>query len=137
MEQKGKHSKKYAVAISGAKSVVRILVYILIVLFIIYLGKTGYGLGYEVFNQKQADEPADAKYISVTITEDMSVYQIGEMLKEEGLVEKPMVFWMQEKVSDYRGKLEPGTYEVTTAQTIDEMLATMSHAEVEEEDGES
>ena len=131
-----KKSKKYAVAIRWAKSVVRILVYVLILLFIIHLGKTAYGLGYEVFNQKPLDEPVNAKDISVTVTEEMSVYQIGEMLKEKGLVEKPMVFWMQEKVSDYRGALEAGTYEVTTAQTIDEMLAIMARADVEEEEDE-
>jgi Predicted periplasmic solute-binding protein len=129
-----KQSKGYAVAVGGVKGVVRILVYVLISLIIVYLGKTAYGLGYEVFNQKPLDNPENAQSISVTITEDMSVMKIGELLQEKGLVEKPLVFWMQEKVSDYRGEIQAGTYTLTTAMPVDEMLAVMARADVEEEE---
>jgi len=132
--QYNKESKGYAVAIGGIKGIVRILLYVLVALLIIYLGRTAYGLGYEVFNQKPADGPGDAKSISVTITDDMSVMNIGELLQEKKLVEKPLVFWMQEKISDFRGELKAGTYTLTTAQSIDEMLAVMAHAHLEEEE---
>lgn len=133
MKQKNQ-SKRYAVAIGGIKGIVRMLVYVLVLLVIISFGKTAYGLGYEVFNQKLADEPEDAKSISVTITDEMSVMEIGELLQEKGLVEKPLVFWMQEKASDYRGEIKPGTYTLTTAQSIDEMLIIMAQADLEEEE---
>ena len=133
MERKNQ-SKGYAVAVGGVKGIVRILVYVLISLIIVYFGKTAYGLGYEVFNQTPVDEPENAKSVSVTITDDMSVMDIGELLQEKGLVEKPLVFWMQEKVSDFRGEIEPGTYTLTTAQSVDEMLAIMARANLEEEE---
>ena len=126
-------SQKYALAIGGAKGVIRILVYVFILLIICWLGKTAYGFGYEVFNQKPVDDELSAKSVTVTITEDMSVYQIGEVLQKGGLVEKPLVFWMQEKISDFSGKLLPGTYELTTAQDIDAMLRTMSQMDEVEE----
>ena len=126
-------SKGYNIAVNGAKGIVRILAYVLIILFIVYLGQMTYTLGYEVFDQKSLDAPEDAVTISVTVTEDMTVYEIGEMLKEKGLVEKPRVFWIQEKLSDYRDELKPGTYELTTAQPVDEMLAIMSRTNEEEE----
>lgn len=133
MEQKNQ-SKGYAVAVGGVKGVVRILVYVLISLIIVYFGKTAYGLGYEVFNQTPVDVPENAKSVSVAITDDMSVMDIGELLQEKGLVEKPLVFWMQEKISDFRGEIEPGTYTLTTAQSVDEMLAIMARANLEEEE---
>lgn len=135
MEDK-KTSKGYDVAVGGAKKVVRLLAYALILLFIIYLGKTAYELGYKVFDQKPLDTPEEAKVVSVTVTEDMSVYQIGELLQEKGLIEEPRVFWLQEKLSDFRGEIEPGTYTLITAQPVDEMLATMARA-VEEDEEES
>ena len=133
MEQNNQ-SKGYAVAVGGVKGIVRILVYVLISLVIVYFGRTAYGLGYEVFNQTPIDTPEDAKEISVTIDEDMSVMQIGELLQEKGLVEKPLVFWMQEKVSDFRGEIKHGTYTLTTAQSIDEILAIMARADIEDEE---
>ena len=129
-----KQSKGYAVAVGGVKGIVRILVYVLISLIIVYLGKTAYGLGYEVFNQKPLESFENAQSISITITDNMSVMEIGELLQEKGLVEKPIVFWMQEKVSDYRGKIQAGTYTLTAAMPVDEMLAIMARADVEEEE---
>ena len=132
-----KRSKGYAVAVGGAKGLVRILVYVLITLCIIYLGRTAYALGYKVFDEKPLADPEEAKAVSVTITEEMTVKEIGEMLKEKGLIEDSEVFRLQEMISDYHGDLKPGTYELTTAQPVDEMLAIMSRADVEDEEEES
>ena len=38
----------------------------------------------------------------------------------------PVIFWAQEKLSDYRGKIKPGTYLLNTHETVDEMLAILS-----------
>ena len=135
--ERGNQGKGYAVAVGGVKGVVKLLIYVLISLVIVYLGKTAYGLGHEVFKQMPTDEPENAQFVSVTILSDMSVMEIGELLQEKGLVEKPSVFWMQEKVSDFRGEIKPGTYTLTTAQVVDEMLAIMARANLEEEDEDS
>ena len=60
------------------------------------------------------------------VHEDDSVYDVGETLQEKGLIERPVIFWAQEKLSDYRGKIKPGTYLLNTHETVDEMLAILS-----------
>ena len=42
------------------------------------------------------------------------------------MIERPVIFWAQEKLSDYRGKIKPGTYLLNTHETVDEMLAILS-----------
>lgn len=125
----------YHAAIGGAKKIIKALTYIFIILVIALLGKAAFGFGYDVFNQKAMDTESNAQEVTVTISEDMSVSQIGKMLKQKKLIKKPFVFWVQEKLSDYRGKIKPGIYELNTAQKVDEMLEIFA-GEDQEEDGE-
>lgn len=126
----------YRTAVGGAKKIIKILVYVFILLVVVLAGKTAYEFGHDIFDQEPADTEASAQEVTVTITAEMSVYEIGKVLESKGLVEQPRVFWVQEKLSDYSGEIKPGTYVLNTAQTVDEMLKIMSSEETEEEDGE-
>ena len=126
---KAKKKKKdlgYRVAVSSARGIVRILVYICVAVLLIFLGREAYFLGYQVFNQTPVDQ-GEGKDVTVVISDDMSVMDIGELLKEQGLIEEePLVFWCQELLSDYHDKLLPGAYILNTSQTVDEMLPILA-----------
>lgn len=124
----------YDSAVSGAKKIIKVLICIFIMLVILLLGKTAYSFGYDVFNQKAMDTEINAWDVSITITNDMSVYEIGKLLKKKKLIEKPLIFVVQEKLSDYKGKIKSGTYELNSAQTIDDILEVLSKADEEEEE---
>jgi len=124
----------YDSALSRAKKIIKVLICIFIVLVILLLGKTAYSFGYDVFNQKAMDTEINARDVSITVTDDMSVYEIGKLLKEKKLIEKPLIFVVQEKLSDYKGKIKPGIYELNSAQTIDDILEVLSKADEEEEE---
>lgn len=126
----------YNTAVSGAKKIVRILVYLLVLLAIVLAGRTAFGFGYDIFGQKPADSEMDAQEVTVTITDEMSINDVGKLLESKGLIEKSRVFWIQEKLSDYSGEMKPGTYVLNTAQTVEEMLKVMSSEETEGGDGE-
>ena len=56
---KAKKKKKdtgYRVAVSGAKSVIRILLYICLAVALVFLGREAYTLGYEVFDETPVDK---------------------------------------------------------------------------------
>ena len=53
--------------------------------------------------------------------------------ESKGLIDSPLIFWVQEELSDYRGKIRSGQYVLTTAQTPDEMIAAMAAQPEEEE----
>ena len=127
MGKKKKKDTAYRAVVSGAKGVLRILVYICAVLLIVFAGKTAYCFGYLIFDDHpMAETKEEGQDVTVIVGEDDDVYQIGQTLEEKGLIERPVIFWVQEKLSDYRGKIQPGTYILNTSQNAEEMLAILS-----------
>lgn len=118
----------YRVALKGAQGIIRILLYLCGIVLMIYLGKTAYGFGYDIFNQVPvAATRAEGEAVTVVIKEGASVYEIGRELEKRGvLAESPLVFWVQERLSDYHGKLLAGSYILNTSNTVDEMFAILS-----------
>lgn len=127
MGKKRKKDTAYRAAVSGAKGVLRILVYICAILLIIFAGKTAYSFGYLIFDDHpMVETKEDGQDVTVVIYEDDDVYRVGQTLQEKGLIERPVIFWMQEKLSDYRGEIKPGTYLLNTGENVEEMLAILS-----------
>ena len=122
------------IASGMAGSVLRILLYVCVVLLIIWAGKTAYQLGYQIFNQ-QAMDPGDGREVTVVIKEGASAYQVGRTLEKKGLIEDAKVFFVQEKLSNYRGKIKAGTYSLSTAYTPDRIMAVLSGESDEDSEG--
>lgn len=130
---KKKKGAGYRAAVFGAGGTVRFLIYVCGVLIILWLGKTAYSFGYNVMNQEPvARTEASGQDVTVVIKEGASTYEIGNLLKEKGLIrEGALVFWTQERLSDFHGKLQPGTYILNTSQTVDEMLEILAKENTE------
>lgn len=127
MAKKRKKDTAYRAAVNGAKSVLRILVYICVILAIVFAGKTAYSFGYLIFDQHpMAATEEEGQDVTVIVKEDDSVYDIGKNLKAKGLIEDPIIFWAQEKLSDYGGKIKPGTYLLNTYENVNQMLSVLS-----------
>ena len=122
------------IASGMAGSVLRILLYVCVVLLIIWAGKTAYQLGYQIFNQQEMD-PGDGREVTVVIKEGASAYQVGRTLEKKGLIEDAKVFFVQEKLSNYRGKIKAGTYILSTAYTPDRIMAVLSGESDEDSEG--
>ena len=110
-----------------------ILVLLLVVVGLVELGSYCYDFGYRVFTESAVDE-APGRDIVVSVTSDMSEYDIGKMLKDEGLVRDEKLFFAQLKLSAYSGKLKPGIYTLNTSMVTRDMLVVMA-AEEEEDTG--
>ncbi|MDO4518834.1 MAG: solute-binding protein [Eubacteriales bacterium] len=108
-----------------ASSFFRIVLYACIVVMLFWVGKTSYKFGHDIFNQK-AMSPGEGQEISVVINEGTSVYQIGKILEEKGLIEDAKVFVIQEFFSNYHKELKPGTYILSTAYTPTRMMGIMA-----------
>lgn len=111
-----------------------ILVLLLVVVGLVELGSYCYDFGYRVFTESAVDE-VPGRDIVVSVTSDMSEYDIGKMLKDEGLVRDEKLFFAQLKLSAYSGKLKPGIYTLNTSMVTRDMLVVM--AAEEEEDTET
>lgn len=99
--------------------------YVCVIVLIIWLGKTTYQFGYDIFNQR-AMSPGEGQEVTVVIKEENSVYEIGKILERKGLVKDAFVFYIQEKLSNYSGKLRPGTYLLSTAYTPNRIMGILA-----------
>ena len=103
-----------------------ILVMLLVVIGLIKLGSFCYDFGYRVFTEGPVEEKP-----GTDVTGDLSEYQIGKLLKKEGLIRDANLFYVQLRMSAYHGKLKTGTYTLNTSMTAKDMMVVMA-AESEE-----
>ena len=123
-------SKKMLTGVLG--TVLKIAAAVVVVILIYNLSIKAYDFGYRIF----AEEPIDTgagRVVSVSIVEGKSVSEIGDILEEKGLIRDSKLFYFQEMFSEYKGELQPGVYELSTAMTPYEMMAIMSVTEETEE----
>ena len=113
---------------------VKIVLVILVIMFCISMSHRAYEIGYNIFYEKAVDDSTNARTVEVTVTADMSVSQVGKLLKEEGLIEDAEVFQYQERFSSYHGKIAPGTYQLSTDMTPSEMIKEMADNSEDETD---
>ena len=107
-----------------------ILVMLLVVIGLIKLGSFCYDFGYRVFTEGPVEEEPGTD-VNVEVTGDLSEYQIGKLLKKDGLIRDANLFYVQLRMSAYHGKLKTGTYTLNTSMTSKDMMAVMA-AESEE-----
>ncbi len=111
-----------------AAMLVRILIVLVLVSFIYKLGFKAYDFGYRVFAEEaMSSEPG--RDIEVTIPMGSSAMDIGEILENSGLIKDKTLFFVQERLSEYHGKLSPGTYTLNTSQTAQDMMEIMAEDE--------
>lgn len=114
-------------------TIFRIVVVILLVFFIYKAGQKAYDFGFRIF----AEEPMSVepgRDVEVTITQGKGVMDIGKMLQEKGLIRDAQLFFVQEKLSSHKGKIQPGIYTLNTSMLAEDMLKIMSANAPEDEE---
>ena len=105
--------------------VVKVLLVIIGIMLISKYASEAYTYGYNIYNQVPASR-YDTRTVSVSITDSMSVGDIAELLENRGLIKDSKLFWLQERFSEYHGMIAPGTYELSSTMTAEEMFAVMA-----------
>lgn len=101
--------------------------------FLIYRGaKVCYDYGYRIFTEP-AMSAGEGRAVTVTLEPDMSPLDIGKMMESKGLTRDSKLFALQYLCSEYKEDVKPGTYEVRTSMTAEEIMAAMVPAEKEEQ----
>lgn len=116
---------------AAAGAIFRVVAAIVIV-YVIYRGAgICYDYGYRIFTES-AVSAGEGRPVTVSITAEMSPWDIGELFESRGLVRDAKLFALQYYLSEYRKEVGPGTFELNTAMTAEEMMAAM----VVEQEGE-
>lgn len=113
------------VTLSIVSVMVKILIAFLVIVFLYRGSMYCYDFGYRIFtDMPMSIEPGTD--VTVIINEGYSTRQIGEILEENGLINDATLFVLQEKLSEYSGKITPGVYTLNTSMTTEKMIAIMS-----------
>ncbi len=96
------------------------------VIYMIYHGAIlCYDYGYRIFTEP-AVSAGKGKTVTVEIPQGMSAQEMGELFASKGLVEDSMLFVLQYYASEFRRDIQPGTFELSTAMTAEEMMEVMA-----------
>ena len=68
----------------------------------------------------------EGKTITVNVTEGITVKALGGLLEAKGLIRDKMLFIAQYYCSEYKDAFKPGTYELSSTMTAEEMFAVMA-----------
>ncbi len=115
---------------------VKIFLIIVVVTYTYKYAMQAYEFGYRIFAEQPVSGEEAAKVISISVTGEASVMEIGTVLEEKGMIKDARLFYLQELLLGYHGKIKPGIYELSSDMTAEEMLAVMS-VEASEESEES
>ena len=106
---------------------------VIIIIFKLAIG--AYDFGFNLFADIPIDE-GDGRTVNVVISESQDVMDVGKMLEEKGLIRDAKMFYIQEKLSDYKDQMVAGSYELNTAMSIEDMLALICNSEETTEEAE-
>ncbi len=134
-EEEFDSEKKYLFFLTGARTSVKILFAILLVVVVIFLAGRACALGYEVTSYKPLTTSDSVLDQEIEITSDMSIEDVGRLLIDKEIINESLnAFLIQEQFSDYHDQFIPGTYTLNPSMTIDEILKTISTDPEEEND---
>lgn len=102
------------------------LIVAVVVVYAVYQGAmTCYNYGYRIFTEP-AVSSGTGRVVTITLKEDATATELGELFAEKGLVRDAKLFALQYMFSEYRKDLIPGTYDLSTAMTAEEMMEVMA-----------
>lgn len=103
--------------------IMKIAISVAVVTCVIVLSVKAYEFGRAVFNEKTGTEE-NPHEVTLTISEDESVFEIGGVLESEGLIDSTLVFVVQKYY--YGSTLVAGTYTLDSNMTGKEILDILS-----------
>lgn len=113
------NAKQLLGAISA--TIIKIALAAVIIVAVFRLAVYAYDFGYQVFADVPVSE-GEGRIVSVVISEGQSSRDLAKMLEQKGLINDANAFYVYERLSDYKDKLQPGVYELSTSMKAEEML---------------
>ncbi len=109
--------------------IIKVLVTVLVIVVIYRGAEICFNYGYRIFMETPMAEGEDAgKSVTVTITAEMSPKEIGALFVSKGLIRDENLFVLQYYLSEFVKDVGPGTFELSTAMTVEEMMESMADA---------
>lgn len=105
-------------------TVTKVVVAAVVLMFVYRYSIMAYDSGYRLFGEEAVDEEP-GREVSLVVSEGDSAEEIGQMMEDKGLIRDAWLFVVHERLSDLEDGIAPGTYELNTAMTVEEMVELM------------
>ena len=111
---------------------IRVLVYLLIIMVLIYIFIAAKNIGYKIFSDQPKDS-ADSYAATATIEvkEGESMLEVGKDLQSKEIIDNAYFFDIAMRFEEKYSYLKPGTYEVSSAMKPTEILDVIAHVDGE------
>ncbi len=94
----------------------------ILIIYVIYRGATiCYDYGYRIFTEP-AVSAGEGRTITVTVKEDMGAKEFAALIVSKGLAKDETLVALQFLLSEYKEDFRSGTFELSTAMTVEEMM---------------
>lgn len=103
----------------------KILLIALIAFGLYQFGMYAFDFGRQIYSE-EGMTAAPGKDVAVVVSEGESVKEVAQMLERFGLIRNAYVFMVQERLSRYHGRIQPGNYVLNTSQSGNTMIAILS-----------
>lgn len=113
--------------------IVRIAVAAAVIIVVYRLAISAYDFGYQIFADVPVSE-GEGRTVSVVVSEGQSSKELAKQLEQKGLIKDAKVFYVQERLSEYKDLLKPGTYELSTAMNSEQMLEILCDVQTDQEE---
>lgn len=110
------------------KKLIGWLIGIAIILVIGGVFYQSYQLGFNAFSNESQSKKEELE-VTVEIPDGAGQQNVAELLCEKGLLDSTMPFLLRYNLSEYRGKIQPGTYELNGKMGIDDILVVLTNTE--------
>ena len=110
------------------------LIFVMIALLMILMVQNLYDFGQRIFREEAKTNTADAVLVTVAIPEDSSALDVANIMVDYGVVEDSKLFFVQLMLSDYKDKIVPGVYTLSTDMKPTEIMKSISPETEESEE---
>ncbi len=117
------NAKSLIAAVTG--TILKVAAAVLVILAIYRGAIVAYDYGYRIF-EEPAMSSGDGRTVTVTITENMTPQEMGQLFLSKGLIRDEKLFVLQYYFSEFRSDLKTGDFELSTAMTVEEMMEAMT-----------
>ncbi len=121
------------VTVSFIGTIIRAVVLIGCIILVSTVGKKAYDFGFRIFTEGPVAE-APGRDIVVSVDKGEGLRDVAKKLEEKGITSDWALFFVQAKLSEHKGSIDPGTYTLNNSLTVDELMAVLTKADEKEGD---
>jgi UPF0755 protein len=112
-----------------SKGIKVIIVLAVVAILIVLAGIKVKGMYNEFMDEYKGTDTVAGEDVTIVVPEGASAKSVAAILHDAGLIDYEYAFIMRIKESDYRGKLQPGTFVLNTGMSTLDMIEVMCYVE--------